>query len=59
MGGFQMNIGKYQTPRLGRLEMITTSRANRVLSSTGYGYRVVINAPIEVIQKYVDKVKAR
>lgn len=52
MGGFQMNIGKYQTPRLGRLEMITTSRANRVLISTGYGYRVVINCPIDALRNH-------
>ena len=52
MGGFQMNIGKYQTPRFGRLEMVTTSRANRVLISTGYGYRVVINCPIDALRNH-------
>lgn len=49
MSGAQLTIGKYTIPGLGNVEVITTRRADRVLITTNYGYRLVINCPLDAL----------
>ena len=56
-GGINISVGKYYSPRLGRFEIITSSRSNMVLIATRSGRKIVINCPIDTLKKHIDTAK--
>lgn len=52
MSGAQLTIGKYTIPGLGKVEVITTRKADRVMITTKFGYRLVINCPLDALRNH-------
>ena len=59
MSGASMNVGRYRIAGLGRVDVITTQRADRVMITTKYGYRVVINCPIDALRNHPHLLRAK
>ena len=52
MSGARMSIGRYTIPGYGKLEVITTTNTDMVMVTTKFGYRVVINCPIDALRNH-------
>ena len=59
MSGASMTVGRYRIAGLGRVDVITTQRADRVMITTKFGYRVVINCPIDALRNHPHMLRVK